>query len=155
MSIYLRAADGSKRKPGDRSNIHVHECIPGSAMRAFPRSLEFCEAAAAYMRGILARVSLVALKPGTQVYPHYDHGDYYLVRDRYHLVVKSDSGSPLTAGQDCMVMREGELWCFNNKACHAAFNPSAGLRVHLIFDIEPSDPERGFYTFELTSEEGT
>jgi hypothetical protein len=32
-------------------------------------------------------------------------------------------------------MRTGELWRFDNKALHEAFNGGAGDRIHFIFDL--------------------
>ena len=43
-------------------------------------------------------------------------------------------------------MQEGELWVFNNKEYHTAYNPSDVPRMHLIFDILPS---AGFGYFTL------
>lgn len=73
-----------------------------------------------------------------------DAGVYYRVRDRFHLVLKSRAGSPLTAGDETVVMREGELWTFDNKAVHEARNPTGEPRVHLIFDVLPG-PGKGYY----------
>ena len=70
------------------------------------------------------------------------------IRDRFHLVLRSAGGSPLTAGDERVVMRPGELWAFNNKARHCADNPSEEPRVHLIFDVLPA-PGRGFHVLPL------
>ena len=78
------------------------------------------------------------------MFPHVDAGEYYRIRDRYHLVLRSALGSPLTAGEETVTMREGELWAFDNKARHEARNPSPEPRVHLIFDVLPP-PGRGFF----------
>jgi len=53
------------------------------------------------------------------------------------------------AGGECVVMREGELWAFNNKAEHDARNPTDEQRVHLIFDVLPSSG-RGYYVLAPT-----
>ena len=34
-------------------------------------------------------------------------------------------------------MREGELWWFDNRAVHEAFNDGDEDRIHLIFDLLP------------------
>ena len=78
------------------------------------------------------------------VRPHVDAGAYYRIRDRFHLVLRSREGSPLTSGGETVVMREGELWAFDNKAEHDARNPIDEPRVHLIFDVLPA-PGRGYY----------
>jgi len=51
-----------------------------------------------------------------------------------HLVLKSTAGSWLRAGDEEVTMREGELWWFDNKAVHEAWN-KGGDRIHLIFDV--------------------
>jgi aspartyl/asparaginyl beta-hydroxylase (cupin superfamily) len=66
-----------------------------------------------------------------------DGGDYYRIRDRYHLVLVSAIGSPMACGDEEAVMREGELWWFDNKKPHEAFNRSDEGRIHLIFDLDP------------------
>ncbi len=78
------------------------------------------------------------------MYPHRDAGDYYRVRDRYHLVLRSPLGSFLRAGDQTVLMREGELWVFNNKIRHTAWNPARVPRIHLIFDLLPR-PGGGYY----------
>ena len=90
--------------------------------------------------GDLSRISVVRLNPHGRVYPHIDEGDYYKVRDRYHLVLRSPGGSEMNSGGEEVVFRDGELWWFNNKAVHDAFNPSAEGRIHVIFDVLPSRP---------------
>ena len=85
-----------------------------------------------------------AAAPHGWVRPHTDIGAYYRVRDRFHLVLRSRNGSPLTSAGETVVMREGELWAFDNKAEHEARNLTAEPRVHLIFDVLPA-PGRGYY----------
>ena len=46
----------------------------------------------------LSRATIVRLKPRSQVYSHIDTGTYYFIRDRYHLVLHSSSGSVLKSG---------------------------------------------------------
>ena len=36
-------------------------------------------------------------------------------------------------------MREGELWWFDNKQVHEAFNDAQAERIHLIFDLLPRE----------------
>jgi aspartyl/asparaginyl beta-hydroxylase (cupin superfamily) len=86
--------------------------------------------------GTLGRAKIVNLPPGRRVLAHVDRGDYYARRDRYHLVVESD-GCRMRAGDEEVVMGRGELWWFDNKAEHEAWNETASPRIHLIFDVEP------------------
>ena len=142
-NIFLRAPK-KPLPPGARNANDVHESRLAPAAGKFPLALTFCERTAAELDAELGRATLVALLPKCRVFPHVDAGAYYRVRDRLHLVLKSPQGSPLTAGNETVVMREGELWAFDNKARHFADNPSSRPRVHLIFDVLPR-PGRGFY----------
>lgn len=142
-NIFLRAPK-KPLPPGATNANDVHESRIAPAARKFPRALAFCERIARELEATLGRATLVALLPGCRVYPHVDVGAYYRVRDRLHLVLKSSQGSPLSAGDEAVVMRPGELWAFDNKARHWANNPSPETRVHLIFDLLPA-PGRGFH----------
>ena len=144
-NIFLRVA----KKPlpaGEKNANNVHQSVTTrKAKELFTNTYSFCLNFAREIEGELGRATLVALSPNRQVYPHIDHGEYYRIRDRYHLVVSSSAGSPLTAGEETVVMREGELWVFNNKVRHSAFNTSGEQRVHLIFDILPP-PGKGIFS---------
>ena len=105
-----------------------------------PRIYAWVEQFVNELGGDLSRISVVRLNPHGRVYPHIDEGDYYKVRDRYHLVLRSPGGSEMNSGGEEVVFRDGELWWFNNKAVHDAFNPSAEGRIHVIFDVLPSRP---------------
>ena len=143
LNIFLRVAK-KPLPPGARNANDVHESRIARAAARFPHALAFCQRTASRQGGKLGRATLVALQPHGWVRPHVDAGAYYRVRDRLHLVLKSRDGSPLTSGGETVVMREGELWAFDNKSPHAARNPTEQPRVHLIFDILPA-PGRGFY----------
>ncbi len=136
QNIYLRAP----RKPlpaGEKNSNNVHESRTTAVASRFPCAMTFCEAMAKSLKGELGRATLVKLLPNSRVYPHVDAGAYYKARDRFHLVLKSTQGSPLTCGIETVVMREGEVWAFNNKVKHWAENPSPISQIHLIFDIRP------------------
>lgn len=141
-NIFLRVAR-KPLPPGARNANDVHESRVARSAAKFPRALAFCEWVASLQRGELGRATLVALQPRGWVRPHVDAGAYYCIRDRFHLVLKSPGGSPLTAGNETVVMQEGELWAFDNKAEHEARNPGDEPRMHLIFDVLP--PSGGGY----------
>lgn len=143
LNIFLRAAR-KPLPPGARNANDVHEIRTMAAADSFPEVLAFCRRVAALQEGKLGRVALVALLPHGWVRPHTDFGAYYRIRDRFHLVLRSPGGSLLTAGGQAVVMREGELWAFDNKTRHEARNPSDKRRIHLIFDVLPG-PGRGYF----------
>ena len=109
QNIYLRAAR-KPLPPGAKNANDVHESRVLRSAARFPKTLQLCERIARQQGALLGRAALVALLPQSRVYPHVDHGAYYRIRDRYHIVLKSAQGSPLTAGDETVVMREGELW---------------------------------------------
>lgn len=147
QNIYLRAAK-KPLPPGARNANDVHESRVLRSAARFPRTLQLCERIAGQQEAALGRVALVALLPQSRVYPHIDHGAYYRIRDRYHIVISSTAGSPLTAGGETVIMREGEVWVFNNKLRHSARNPSPEPRIHLIFDLLPGDGS-GYFSYPL------
>ncbi|MDE0388824.1 MAG: aspartyl/asparaginyl beta-hydroxylase domain-containing protein [Rhodospirillales bacterium] len=143
QNIFLRAP--KKPLPPDAKNANdVHESRRTRIATKFPRTLTFCEKVADEWGADLGRATLVALLSRSRVYPHIDTGAYYRIRDRLHLVLKSPGGSPLAAADETVVMRERELWVFNNKVRHSAENLSEEPRVHLIFDLLPA-PGCGYY----------
>ena len=143
QNIFLRAAR-KPLPPGAKNANDVHETRTMRSAARFPEAVSFCREIASLHDGELGRATLVALQPHGWVRPHRDGGDYYRIRDRFHLVLRSPGGSPLTCGEDAVVMQEGELWTFDNKVRHEARNPTEEPRVHLIFDVLPR-PGRGYY----------
>jgi aspartyl/asparaginyl beta-hydroxylase (cupin superfamily) len=149
-NIPLRRA--SKPIPEGVSQINWHPTRRTPYADRCPRIYSWVEQFVNELGGDLARVSVVRLNPHGRVYPHIDEGEYYRVRDRYHLVLRSPGGSAMNSGGEEVVFRDGELWWFNNKAVHDAFNPSSEGRIHVIFDVLPSRPAAGFW---LDLEAGT
>ncbi len=103
----------------------------------FPDTVAWLDVAAATLGAKVARATLVALQPQGRVYRHVDGGEYYKVRDRYHLVIWSPGGSRMVWDEETVTFHEGELWWFDNKAPHQAFNDTDDARTHLIFDVTP------------------
>ncbi len=134
-AIFLRSA--AKPYPQGMSGEDVHESRPTSTSRQFPRTMRWLADFAERSDAELGRALVVRLAPGGRVHRHVDRGEYYRLRDRYHLVLNSSAGSPLTCGDETVRMRERELWRFDNKTAHEARNDSAEWRVHLIFDLLP------------------
>lgn len=120
-----------------RKRRDVHESRFTTISRRFPCTMSFLRAFADERGAELGRAKLVSLPPGHRVYPHIDRGDYYAQRDRYHLVLQSGPGSWLKTGDETVELRQGELWWFDNKAIHEAYNGSDTDRIHCIFDLKP------------------
>ncbi len=124
-----------------RRRRDVHESRYTTLSGDFPATTSFLRMVAFERDADLGRAKIVRVDPHGRVYPHVDRGHYYALRDRLHLVVKSPLGSQLRAGDEEVRMREGELWWFDNKQCHEAFNDADVERIHLIFDLLPRAPE--------------
>lgn len=126
----------------ERERRDVHESRYTSTARLFPVTTAFLESFALEYGGELARAKLVCLPTGHRVYPHIDRGEYYALRDRFHLILQGQVGSWLKAGDEQLEMRTGELWRFDNKAVHEAYNGGTGDRIHFIFDLRPLHPRQ-------------
>jgi hypothetical protein len=128
----LRRSLLGTRKPRD-----AHESRWTSTSRLFPHACAFIEEIAGAEGSLLSRAKLVCLPAGRRVYPHIDRGEYYRLRNRYHLVLRSGLGSWLRSGGEEVRMQEGELWWFDNLQLHEAHNDGEQDRIHLIFDLLP------------------
>ncbi len=132
-TIFLRSAVA-------RPDLNVNENQESGPTRMtarFPRAMAFMSQIASKLQCELARATIVRLKPRSEVGAHIDIGSYYLIRHRFHLVLRSTAGSVLRAGNEEVRMQEGELWWFDNKQHHSAFNESDQWRIHYIFDLLP------------------
>ena len=110
-----------------------------SVSENFPRALAFMTEFAQEMNCRLSRATIVRLKPNSRVFRHIDEGSYYFLRDRFHLVLQSSTGSVLMSGGEQVRMQEGELWWFDNKQYHESWNESGDWRIHYIFDLLSAD----------------
>ena len=134
-TIFLRAAVQRPDLPVNENQ----ECRLTPVSKLFPKALAFMTAFAEEMNCHLARASIVRLKPRSQVFRHIDAGSYYFLRDRFHLVLQSATGSVLMSGGEQVSMQEGELWWFDNKQFHESYNESGEWRIHYIFDLLAAD----------------
>jgi len=136
LAIPLRGLRKSKINGRKRRDVHESRWTTGSV--AYPVARAFLDAFADEQDALLGRAKIVCLSAGKRVYPHVDRGDYYRVRDRYHFVLHSTSGSWMKAGDEEVWMKTGELWWFDNNAMHEARNDGTEDRLHMIFDMLPS-----------------
>ena len=111
---------------------------------AFPKACRYVDDMISSLKGTPGRVVMANLRPNGTIYPHTDDGLYWLLRDRYHLVLKSANGSRFKAGGEEVHMREGELWWFDPTVEHQAFNESDEDRIHIILDVLSPHSRRTF-----------
>lgn len=136
LSIPLRGVRKSAIAGRDPRDVHDSRWTTLSAR--FPLACGFITHTADQLESQLSRAKIVCLPAGHRVYPHIDRGEYYRLRNRYHLVLKSTRGSWLKSGDEDVRMQEGELWWFDNDALHEAFNDGDEDRIHIIFDLLPN-----------------
>lgn len=137
LAIPLRGL--RKSAIGDRKRRDVHESRWTTGSKLYPLARRFLKDFAEERNALLSRAKIVCLPAGRRVYPHIDRGEYYEVRDRYHLVLRSAKGSWLKSADEEVRMREGELWWFDNHKIHEAFNDGDEDRIHMIFDLLPRE----------------
>ena len=142
QTIPLREADRS-RVPAHLATEDVHPSRLTAHAWRLPDAVLLVQALAAELGVELARAMLVRLPPGRSVGRHRDHGAYYAIRNRYHVVIASEPRGSIVGSVDREVeMRPGELWELPNKELHWARNLSPADRIHLIFDVLPSPRNR-------------
>ena len=137
LAIPLRGL--RKSAIGNRARRDVHESRWTSASKRYPVACGFLKEMAAALGSELSRARIVCLPAGRRVYSHIDRGEYYRLRNRYHLVLKSSRGSWLKAADEEVRMGEGQLWWFDNDQPHEAFNDGDEDRIHMIFDLLPRE----------------
>lgn len=144
----------AKSKIGARKRRDVHESRWTNTSKQFPRARAFLQLVAEETDSLLSRAKIVLLPPERRVYPHVDRGDYYRLRNRYHLILQSAAGSWMRSGDEEVRMRTGELWWFDNDQMHEAYNDGELDRIHFIFDLLPRarEPELRANTPELAEE---
>jgi hypothetical protein len=133
ISLVTRTA-----RTGDRRHNQYVRQVDSYAARLPGLMAWLLEFAATAGGGMLQLARVVNLRAGGQVYRHIDRGLYYMIRDRYHLVLSS-SGSRMKCEDQVSIWAPGEVWWFNNHIPHQAFNDGDTERVHVIFDILPHD----------------
>lgn len=104
--------------------------------RVLPTSAQFVRDLCCEMEGVPGRAVIARLNPDGRIYSHIDDQLYWLLRDRYHLVVTcGENGSWFRAGDEEVHMRKGELWWFDPTVYHEAHNVSDKTRIHFVIDI--------------------
>ena len=138
-----------KSKINGRERRDVHESRYTTSSKKFVLARRFLQEFATEHYAEMGRAKIVRLMPGRRVYPHIDRGEYYRVRDRYHLILQSSAGSYMKCGDEEIRMREGELWWFDNNEMHEAYNDGELERIHMIFDMLPLQRYAEVYGHEV------
>lgn len=113
----------------------IHETRDLAAWAQLPHTRSFVERFAGQADGEIGRVRVAKLRAGAEIVPHIDIGEYCAIRDRYHVVVYSPKGTQFVAGDERVIMKENEMWWFDNKKIHHVKNLGNTPRTHIVFDI--------------------
>lgn len=109
---------------------------PTPEAKLLPKSAQFVRDLCCEMKGVPGRAVVARLMPDGRIYKHVDDQLYWLLRDRYHLVVTcGKQGSLLRAGDEEVCMRQGELWWFDPTVYHEGHNISDEPRIHFVMDV--------------------
>lgn len=146
LSIPLRSPSTRLVRHDDKFSFHTQLCRPHQFSQEFKITMSFLKQFAKRRNAILSRAMIVKLLPNKQVYPHIDRGEYYEIRDRYHLVLSS-KGSRMLSGEQEETFVTGDLFYFNNHVLHEAHNLSEEDRIHVIFDLLPKNFKSYFKVF--------
>ena len=137
QAITIRSCE--KTSVLDSKALHLkpiaYRGLPTPMSPLFPIANAFIEQLVSSMNGSFGRAVITQLRPNGTIHPHIDDRLYWLLRDRYHLVIKSSAGSLFRAGGEEVRMHEGELWWFDPTVTHSAYNDSEQGRIHIIVDI--------------------
>jgi hypothetical protein len=113
---------------------------------SFPVIKDFLENFAHKKNVLLGRAQVVLLVGESEVSTHVDYGYYYALHDRYHLVIESE-GSKMVSGKETAVFKKGDLFFYENRIPHSASNTGESERMHIIFDVMPTNPLVIVYKF--------
>lgn len=101
----------------------------------FDELIEHLEAFATERSRSLGLVRLFGLRPRRMVYRHADERAAYGAGERFHLVIASEGENPVMVGTDTACMKSGEIWAYDNRVPHKAYNLSDIWRIHAVFDL--------------------
>lgn len=124
-----------------KETLDSHTQIKTILWDFFPYTTNWLEGIATELQATLSRVNIISLKPEGKVYRHFDRGEYYKRRDRYHFVLQSRNGTKMIVENEERIWKEGELWWFDNKKLHEVENLSDLPRIHIVFDLLPNTVE--------------
>ena len=88
--------------------------------------------------GIIARVQLAKLNPGTKIKEHCDTSALLTAAHRIHVPVISNPGVAFFIDGDNQSIKPGGIYEINNRLLHSVENNGSTARTHLIIDYLPA-----------------
>lgn len=89
--------------------------------------------------GKAGKVIFAKLLPEKFIKPHADSGYYLTNCRRCHVPILTNEWVHFFAGNEWMILEEGDLYELNNNVVHSVINYSSSPRIHLIIDIIPNE----------------
>jgi len=147
-SAWTRSVAERKRNWPHRDARHISLAndLDGRHFRAtiFPKYAEY-EALLAPLLNVIAarlargrkiaRIQFAWLGAGSTIEPHRDTSITLLYSHRVHVPLATNDQVTFECGEESIVMREGELWTFDNTLRHAVYNRGETPRIHMIVDF--------------------
>lgn len=141
IELFARNPEMARSSVFDTADQQWRYATQTELAKAFPTVTKWLLDFERDMGGQLGRAVLVRLKPHSCVYGHCDSEWKLRGFDRYHVVIDSRGGSYMQSGDEHALCHNGEVFFFENKKWHTAYNRSPHWRVHIIVDIR-LDKER-------------
>lgn len=107
---------------------------------SYPRLMSILSEFAVKEKSFLSRTLLTSLKNESRYYPHVDSGFFYVLHDRFHLVIFSEGSSMICGGFE-QVFYTGDMFYINNKIVHSGKSVNTDSeRIHVFFDLLSKNP---------------
>ncbi len=81
------------------------------------------------------RIQFAWLGAGSSIEPHRDTSITLVYSHRVHLPLLTNDHVTFECGDESVVMREGQIWTFDNTLRHAVYNRGETPRIHMIIDF--------------------
>lgn len=125
--IWMRYRSGAIRTDGS------FDCTWYDVADELPSIQLLCEGIFALYEGKeMGGVLITRIPAGKQVYPHVDQGWHALHYEKFAIQLAGNAEQSFCFEDACLSPLPGELYQFNNQACHWVTNPSEEDRITLI-----------------------
>ncbi len=142
----------------DARHISLANDLDGRHFRAtiFPKYAEYEALLVPLLRTIAARlargkkvvrIQFAWLGAGSAIARHRDTSITLLYSHRVHVPVETNDQVTFECGEQSVIMREGEIWTFDNTLRHAVHNRGETSRIHLIVDFTEPLPVRAWLPY--------
>ena len=89
--------------------------------------------------GIVTRVQLARMQPGSVIKPHIDQSPMLVASHRVHLPIITNKGVEFVIDSRPTTMEAGKFYELNNRLTHTVTNKGSEDRIHLLIDYLPPE----------------